>query len=838
MSTMAELLSVMKGKSLTLGWDAIVVYSRDKANALLLDQTIERLQSTSGYIQPINGELALEDIAGTRLHLFGLQLSAPALSFDAAQRRSQGATLRFPIEGGMVVTTVAPAGGFERVVRLEQQLPLAQATLSMHLDVGRTSGGTGAGSVFIELHEGTQITSSFGDDDATRKAVAAFFEKIFRALDSTRRRFELGSIGKVEVPELTPETFDMRVVTRNADARPGSPDHGDGAIELYIRFKGGSAGDDPAPSFPFLLPDGFSGSLLLSSRVLFDKVLRPQLLKDIGYGIGFADYPGGKDNAWVLKANTGEFAAPFDYHYTVRNGDFDAVFSSDMKTTFGAEGSQLPLTVQGDGERLRVSWKRTTSAPFERVIHWSWPSGEEWDHGDLNFSYDFSLGFSVALESNGVVAFHRYGGTHFTLSMNGHEWLPDLGGGELSSINEVARQHFMPVVVKMFEGVQPPAIDTFVARNLLFPGRNALIPSQVHLPGDLFLAGQVDHAFAVQPAQAMLAAGGSLVFSTQPAQSGVSWSLAGVRGQQGGLGSIDSSGRYQAPAADTLIQGFITVVVTASKGLGSAKITASTVVSVVRESVAVSPLFQVCDAASSRVFSASSIGAGTLRASLDNPGNGGSLTADGHNQWRYTAAPRDYREYFVLDAITLTDSASGASKKTFVLVLHDMLALRIQLDESSPGQGGQLRAFVATTEVPAAQVEWKVIGDGRVDAAGRYYPPANGIAGFDLITGLTGKNDFIPPSGYLVIPRTEAFSKGLQARRDAFGTIHVSWDAMPGAVEYEVEGFERKTTTTALKCTWLLAVAGIASISLKGRYADGRWSEAIVIRFFNMPGAN
>ncbi|WP_175651645.1 hypothetical protein [Pseudomonas sp. Marseille-P9899] len=837
MSTLAELLSVMKGKSLTLGWGAIVVYGRDKANALLLEQTIERLQSTDSYIQPISGELYLEDIVRTRMYLHGLQLSAPILSFEAARRRSQGATLRFPVEGGMVVTAIAPAGSFERVVRLEQQLPLAQATLSMHLDLRRTTGGSNAGSVFIELHEGTEITTSFGYDDATRKAVAAFFEKKFQDLDSTRRRFDLGSIGKEEVPELTPETFDLRTATRGDGAQPGSPDYGDGAIELYVRFKGGPAGDAPGPSFPYLLPDGFSGSLVLSSRVLFDKVLKPQLLRDIGYGIGFADYAGGKDTAWVLKANAGEFAAPFDYHYTVRNGDFDAVFSSDMKTTFGPEGSHPPLTVSTDGSLLSVYWKKTTSTPFARVIHWDWPSGDEWDYGNLNLSYEFYLAFSAQLMSDGVVGFFPHMTSSNSLIVSGHDWLPDLGAGHQSRINEVAKEHFLPVVLKMFEGVKPPAVDTFITRNLLFPGRNALLPNRVFLPGDLLLVGEVQQPFVVQPAEAMLAAGGSLVFTTHPAQSGITWSLAGVRGQQDGFGSIDSGGRYTAPAANTLVQGFISVVVTASKGAGSAKTTASTLVHVVRETVAVSPLFQVCDAGASQIFSASALGAGTLRAVLDNPGNGGSLTADGHNQWRYTAGPRDPREYFVLDPVTLTDSASGASKKNFILVIHDVLTLRIQLDEPSPGQGGQLRAFVGPTEVPAAQVEWKVIGDGRVDAGGRYSPPASGIAGFDLITGLTGKSEFIPPSGYLVIPRTAAFPKGLQARRDPSFTIYVSWDAVLGAVEYEAWGFQRKTTTTALKCTWWFAVVGIGSISLKWRYADGQWSEATVIRFANMPEA-
>ena len=83
MSTLTELLEAMRGKSLTQGWGAVVAYSRDKANSLLLQQTIERLQSSNRYIQPIYGEVALGDIADTRLSLTGLQLCAPVLSFES-----------------------------------------------------------------------------------------------------------------------------------------------------------------------------------------------------------------------------------------------------------------------------------------------------------------------------------------------------------------------------------------------------------------------------------------------------------------------------------------------------------------------------------------------------------------------------------------------------------------------------------------------------------------------------------------------------------------------------------------------------------------------------------
>lgn len=833
MSTLAELLKVMKGKSLTLGWDAIVAYNRDKANALLLEQTIERLQTTNGYIQPISGELKLQDGADTRLYLTGLQLGAPVLSFESSQRRSQTATLRFPIVHGMTMTTIKTQGRFEQVIRLEQQSPLARGMLTMHLDLHRSGGGVNAGSVFIELNEATGITSTFGNDDATRRAVAAFFTALFKGLDSGRRRYELGTIGKAPVPELTPVAFEVRTVTRTPGAQPGAQDYGDGAIEVFIRFQGGAAGNTPGLDFPLLLPDGFSGSLLLSSRVLFDKVLKPRLQTDIGRGIRFAEHTAGSDNAWVLKANAGEFTAPFDYHYKARSDDFDAVFSTDMRTSFGPEGIHSAFTVQSDGERLSVNWKKTTSTRFSRFIDVDWPWPDQWDYGDLHFSYDFSKGFPLVLESNGVVAFRRDAGEQFNLTMSGHESLPDLGGGDRSKINEVAKEHFLPAVIKMFEKIQPPAIDTFVARNLLFPGRNALVPSQAHLPGDLFVVGQIDQPFALRPEQSMVVAGGNLTFSTHPQQQGITWSLSGIRGQQGGLGTISSSGRYQAPPAGILKQSSMTVVVTASKGQGSTQTSVSTLLDVVRETVGVSPLLQVCNVEQTRSFSAFALGGGGVDARLDSAGNGGTLTRTSDTHWTYRAGPKVSGWAVVLDPITVTDRGTGTSKKTYVLVIHRLLTLRLTLDEPVPGQGGPLRAFIEDEEIPAAEMTWTLTGEGRIDGGNRYVPAVNSVAGFDVVVGSAGSGSRAD-WGYLVIPQLSAYPKGLQVRRDVFGTLYVSWDAMTAVVEYEVEGFERKVTTKALSCLLLLAPFGIAPVSLRGRYADGRWSATLSVRFINL----
>ncbi|MCF1267384.1 hypothetical protein LH673_18545, partial [Morganella morganii] len=76
-----DLLAKMAGKTVTHGWDAIVVYQRGQANMLLKQQHIKRF-ITGNVLAPLNEEIASSD--SSRLQTHNLTLSAPYLSFDAA----------------------------------------------------------------------------------------------------------------------------------------------------------------------------------------------------------------------------------------------------------------------------------------------------------------------------------------------------------------------------------------------------------------------------------------------------------------------------------------------------------------------------------------------------------------------------------------------------------------------------------------------------------------------------------------------------------------------------------------------------------------------------------
>ena len=99
--SLAELTRHMSGKSITLGWDAVVFMGRAKVNSLLEQQYITRFNSKS-FMKHINGEASMTPDGQEVLELSGLILSQPRLSFETASLRNSRATATMDIVSGSV----------------------------------------------------------------------------------------------------------------------------------------------------------------------------------------------------------------------------------------------------------------------------------------------------------------------------------------------------------------------------------------------------------------------------------------------------------------------------------------------------------------------------------------------------------------------------------------------------------------------------------------------------------------------------------------------------------------------------------------------------------------
>lgn len=757
--TLVELIEAMKGKSLTYGWDAVTLYDQRKANELLLQLYIERFDTESGYIEPLSMVASWGD-GDQKEHIYNLKLSAPLLSFEASNPElDPRARLTLNMIAGMIVSTNKLSGGPHYIKKILQVLPVGGPHLWM--DQPLTKGNVnGVGEVIIDIDQADTFMANFVIGSLAQADVGRRFKEYFDTLPPAQKKFSLGAIDGYENGVLTPNNFEIKVVKSNHISALGDEDYGDGAVMLFITLKGGKDGTSfPTRNSIYLLPAdecglAYTGALLLSSRVVFDTIMRGPAVADIGLGIEFLDYTpengGGSDIAWSLKARSGGVSHKFIHKYKVRDNDFDATFATDLHVNFEADAGGPALTIRGRGERIEFVLDKQYSLPFSRVIYWQWPFGEEWNYGNIVFTCKHTVSFDVVLDNEtGRVSFTRdEGSSSFDLSVTGFEQLFDLVWEGINIVSLI-EAFYRPKLEGILQSLTTPVLDTFILRNLLFPGHNALHLSEAFVPGDLAVFGQIDPlrtTTVLTPANSNIEAGSALQFFLSPSPDDVTWSVRDVDGISEAVGTISSSGVYSAPSQSELADGLATVIVTAEGRLNGQPVKSSALVSVLSNMISVNPLYISCDAKGTTELSAESISGGTLEWTHLTPEWGSTLTeiAGKPNSRIYTAgSPTTPDTPFFMDRFEVKKTQNGkvSTAHIHVLILGHMVGTPMWLSEDSDPSSGTVQFELRGKNGPieSNKVIWTMLG---------------GVGSFDDKTGIYTEPSYIVPGSFVVVSGT------------------------------------------------------------------------------------
>ena len=754
--TLVELLEAMKGKSLTYGWDAVTLYDQRKANALLLQLYIERFDTEGGYIEPLSMVASWGD-GDQKEHIYNLKLSTPRLSFEASSPElDPRARLTMNMVAGMIVSTNKLLGGPHYIKKILQVLPVGGPQLWM--DQPLTKGTVnGLGDVIIDIDKADTFMANFVIGALAQADVGRRFKEYFDALPPEQKKFALGSIEGYTSGVLTPNNFEIKVVKSNNLSVLGDEDYGDGAVMLFITLKDGKDGMSfPSNNSTYLLPSDecgfpYTGAMLLSSRVLFDIIMRGPAEIDIGHGIEFLDYTpgngGGSDIAWSLKAGAGGISHQFVYDYKVRDDDFDAVFTTDLKVNFIADAGGPALTISGRGERIEFVLDKQYTLPFKRVIYWQWPSGEEWDYGDIVFTCKHTVSFDVVLDTNtGRVSFIRNeGSSSFDLSVTGFDQLFDLAWEGINIVSLI-EEFYRPKLEGILQSLTTPVLETFILRNLLFPGHNALHLNEAFVPGDLAVFGQIDPSrttTVLTPANSNIEAGSALQFLLTPLPEDVIWTVRDVDGISEVVGTISANGLYNAPSQAELPDGLLTVIITAEGCLNGQPVKSSALVTVLNNTISVNPLYISCDAERTTELSAESINGGTLEWTHLTPGWGSTLTeiTGKPNSRKYTAGRLGEDDGpFCMDKFEVKKTQNGKVSTAYihVLILGKMVGTPMWLSEDSDPSSGTVQFELRGKNGPIDpnKVIWKMLG---------------GEGCFDDQTGVYTEPSVIEPGTFVVV---------------------------------------------------------------------------------------
>lgn len=763
---LGELLKSMQGKSCTVGWDAVVMYDQRKTNELLYQLYVERYSTGEGIIEPASMEMVWGD--GSYIeHLFGLKLGAPKLSFEISSLEQPPRTrLTLDMIGGMIVSTNTLPGGGRYVSRIKQVLPVGGPQIWM--DQPLTKGSVGAGGeVLIDIGKADNFKANFVVGSSSQDDVGRLFKEYFKALDAEQKRFSLGTLNCLPNGVLTPQNFEIKTRASAPSALMQTPEYGDGAIMLFVTLAGGKDGVAfPNETSDYLIPTDqngnlYTGTVLLSSRVFMEKVIKPALEAAIGNGLVLAreGFDAGISSGLMATAGGGitGINSPFSYwgQDSIGGNPILKIAYANIETLayrFQGDGSHnLRVSTGAEGLNVRVTWG--TAGADEYVIN---------NSRRVGYQYDFSIELVCDLLLDAVTGVVSFGDARVLkesseinfLNDGGDYWNVDGKAANKAAIEGCIRG-VLKSVIKKFD---IPSVDTYLIRNLLFPGQNALQLTQAFVPGDLALFGHIDPlltSVSISPLRHTIEAGGHIQFKVSQVLSNPGWSVRDVDAKAEPVGTISSTGYYTAPTQAHLASGALTVMITVTGVLRGQIVKSSALISVMRSFIQVSDLFLTCDLNKTKELSATALDNAPLTFTLMTPEWGATLTeVSGQvNQRLYTAGGIVSSDIsYPVDVIEVKNG--NATAYIHVLIQHNLLTAPVGIEELSESEQRSLKFNLLGSKGPLTPARWTLLaGVGSLDKDSGVYTEPDTVApgSFAVIAGVFGTDD-VSVHGFMAVP--------------------------------------------------------------------------------------
>ncbi|MCH5512553.1 imidazole glycerol phosphate synthase [Pseudomonas syringae] len=743
-----SLLAWMKNTTRLRGWDAIIALDGDKVNELL--EHVYQQGVAQGLSRPVpDGSITIPDTHDA--HFFsGCVLGAPTLSFKDSVLGHSLLAWRLPVIAGMH-TVVESAQGQHNVHRIAAYDPLNAPDLDFDLELNSQSA-----DLVVELGLAKNLSLDFPGGSTERSKIGEFFQGWLSNPENQEQRLRLGIFNEQSNELLNVRRIDVRSQLESPDAVSV---HKKGALLLFTTLEYGVTGGIPDgdSDFRYLIPNdaqhSYSATAVFSSHALHRAAFGGAVIQMLQAPDFSFIVPEDKPLQRMV-AQAGTFAVPAgDY----RSAEF--VFESEPFSV-QAFNAQHPLTIDFEYAQTTQTWEFPCTLGFRyRAL-----DSDQWQSHNATFNISLKHEFHL-IESESddqAVEGHLYAPYLFDHEVSAVPGtLDNLSARELEQING-----FVAYTVKhaLLQGLSKTLDATGAERFLAgwsLPDEQVLQPVLKRLPYDLALFGRIDPAastFSIVEQQALISTGEALQLTTRPARPGIVWSLANpLDGGTEGLGEIDAQGRYVAPAALPVRQGFQRVLIKAMDPVSGHGSTA--VLTVLTSSVSVSPLIQVCNYGQRIALSARSSRAGNLKWTVVDPvpGQSGTLEdgVDAPHEKFYVAGAGGAGNTYVLDTITVSDDQHTESIQVLVLRHSPMLPITLA---SVNDQRAELTVVVNGHKLP---VTWRLSGPGSIDAAGVYSSDSNAPERFVVVFAEIMDEYLGTMAGHLILPLPLSGSSGV-----------------------------------------------------------------------------
>ncbi|MEQ5974202.1 hypothetical protein U2J09_23035 [Serratia liquefaciens] len=553
MSSTQDVLFSLKNKTITLGWDVVVAYDRNKVNQLFEQQYVEKVFNNEDF------GVVNESIKSglNTISLNNIKFGPPKISFENSKIEESIAKAKINFISGTIVTQ--ESGG--RVISREIITPALGYSLELSVLLEQAKGTVDKENLVQVNFEKSTLLDIQGINNPPLELM-----EYFRTwLKNNAVIYTLGVLNLDGAGILTPEEFRIRTQPAPGATLKAANNYGEGAVLLFIATKYTSKpGELPNNSYPYLLPDEHSCAVVLSSRVLFENYfLKPfkNSLKGATVALGRSSIS--NDAAYLIKVS-GKYNTDETYKQNIATrlgltsikGSLYAASNDGKDGSYPGDGEQYSestakidlsgFTIEASVDRLLFGWGKdhNFSPLIATSLFSTWTGGAQWDYRsyDADFKVLNTNPHATLEVSDDLSVSFNYDDVNYNVNYSDdfiHDWWYTEGFKPLA--DEISRR----VPEALTKGLTPNLsdVDLFIAANLLFPNENAFIAKKAYVPGDLVIFGDINPkktAFKISPVESVVAVKESIQFKTEPATS-ARWSVTPV------LGSIDAKGVYQAP---------------------------------------------------------------------------------------------------------------------------------------------------------------------------------------------------------------------------------------------------------------------------------------------------
>jgi hypothetical protein len=478
------LLAAMQGNSCLMGWDAVFSYTEDKINAFLLAQYDALKKANAGHLViPSRTDTTTPD-PNTGIATYTtwqMTLGAPRVEF--ASGNNQYATVYMDMLDATYEYGFVMKDGSKVKQTFFPPPPLpSDAYIKGQVALGTVQGSvTSQHSVVLNLPAGTW-NISMSDIETGNPTFNSF---LTTQLATVSTSYELGTLDLVAnptLPALTPTSFKFNVIETNS---------GRNLLQLFIVTDGTAPNQLSLNNVPEPVPSGSDCSLLISSRVLFQRILPQSFIGATSLLTILGVSPSDASSSWSASASSGTLNIP------VNLGDSS---NEEGNMRLDAPGIQLDMSglTIGAGSQpnydLALAFSRTFNQGFEvygcsEGHYQGMCLGGGWDDHSVNVTTTLNTTLPIAVTGTGQQQSVQIQESSLNIDATGAIASGPCSGGNLqTALVQAYRAAAIPAITAAV-AVTFPALSIFALKNLLFPAANMVDMSLVYVPGDLVILG-------------------------------------------------------------------------------------------------------------------------------------------------------------------------------------------------------------------------------------------------------------------------------------------------------------------------------------------------------------